>query len=195
MEFNALRGLAQARVRADGCGWLCTGFPMKGPYADPVMEEGCVKPPDGCSGRASIGPSGAPSGATRGRRRDFREPASWRRNGGAVVAAPSVGRRSRLSTLPAEPGSAGCVSLHLVRGLINFAKAFHNRARAVRHLCAAPDCGKARSRVRSEGCGFPSGCAKGGRPLRFRCCGPSARLSESRAEGLRALATPAAPPA
>jgi len=126
-----LRGLAQARVRADGCGWLCTGFPMKGPYADPVMEEGCVKPPDGCSGRASIGPSGAPSGATRGRRRDFREPASWRRSGGAVVAAPSVGRRSRLSTLPAEPGSAGCVSLHLVRGLINFAKAFHDRARAV----------------------------------------------------------------
>ena len=116
-EFNVLRGLAQARVRADGRGWLCTGFPMKGPYADPVMEEGCVKPPGGCSGRASTGPSGAPSGATRGRRRDFREPASWRRNGGAVVAAPSVGRRSRLSTLPAKPALQVGVSSSWFQGL------------------------------------------------------------------------------
>ena len=142
-EFNVLRGLAQARVRADGRGWLCTGFPMKGPYADPVMEEGCVKPPGGCSGRASTGPSGAPSGATRGRRRDFREPASWRRNGGAVVAAPSVGRRSRLSTLPAKPALQVGVSSSWFQGL--------STSTRLSIIERSFDCGKAYSPVRVPG--------------------------------------------
>ena len=158
-----LRGLAQARVRADGRGWLCTGFPMKGPYADPVMEEGCVKPPGGCSGRASTGPSGAPSGATRGRRRDFREPASWRRNGGAA-------------------GIAGWGFLFLVSGSFNVDKAFHNRAvfRLWKGVLAC-SC----SRVSDWLVGLVWRAVDLEEP---RCCGPFARLLESRAKGLRALA-------
>ena len=172
-----LRGLAQARVRADGRGWLCTGFPMKGPYADPVMEEGCVKPPGGCSGRASTGPSGAPSGASR-----F--------SGAGLLAAKRRRGRCRAECGQAlaavhtsgEAGIAGWGFLFLVSGSFNVDKAFHNRAvfRLWKGVLAC-SC----SRVSDWLVGLVWRAVDLEEP---RCCGPFARLLESRAKGLRALA-------
>ena len=153
---------------------------MKGPYADPVMEEGCGEASGRRSDRAPTGPSGAPSGATRGRRRDF------------GIGPPCGETAARSLPRRVWAGVRGCPHSRRSRDR-GFVISLGSKGRPLMARLSTtgrpPGCGKAWAPARSgRRNGATDGSAGTDGRSAPRCSVPSVRLLESRTEGLRALA-------